>query len=200
MHSARPPHRRPAFTLVEAMIAVSLAAVAGSVLLLGTASSQQAVGDTLRRTIAAGLAEQLMDEVLGQRYCAPGTDGYPTSLGPNSWEAAGVGRQRYNDIDDYHNVRTTPPKDLWGIELGKDNGQGGTRPAAFQAPGNLMANWRQEIDVYYVSASNLNTKLSSGQVSDYRVVEVRITEYVPNVGWKQWARLRRVVAYEPLLP
>ncbi len=192
--------RRDGFTLVEALVAIAIAALAGSAMLLGTSSSLQTTDEALKRTIASGMAQQLMDEVVGQRYCAVGLDGRQWPLGCNSWEAQGACRERYDDIDDYSGVRYAPPKDPWGVGLGKDDGAGGTRPAAFQAPKGFIDDWQQEIDVFYVNENDLSTRLPSGQVSDYRVVEVRIVENDAKRGRRELIKLRRVVAYVPLLP
>jgi len=53
------------------------------------------------------------------------------------------------------------------------------------------------VDVYYVSESNLSTKLATGQTSDYRVVEVRITYNDPAQGTQLLATLKRVLSYVP---
>ena len=191
--------RKAAFTLIEALVSITIAAIAGGALLLGVNSSLQTTDEALKRTIATGMAQQLMDEAIGNLYCEPGITGYQTTLGPNSWESAGNGRERYNDIDDYNGVRTQPPKDTWAVPLGKDDGQGGQRHPAFQAPSGYYDNWRQEIDVYYVSAANLSQRLPNGQTSDYRAVEVRIVDNNPSRGPRELVKLRRVVAYVPSL-
>ncbi len=169
-----PPYRRArvaaAFTLVEALLAISVAALAGSVLLLGITSSLQTTNEALQQTIANGMAQQLMDEVVGGRY---------------------------HDVDDYDGVRRQPPTDPWGIELGKDDGEGGQRHPDFQAPAGFFDNWRQEIDVYYVGESDLTTALPAGQIRDYRAVVVRIVYVDPERGERVLAELRRVVAYVP---
>lgn len=190
---------RAAFTLVEALVAISITAIAASVLLLGVHASVQTTEEGLRQTIALGMAEQLLDEVLGARYHAVGVDGLQISLGPSSWERQGSGRERYDDVDDYHGVRAQPPEDLWGIELGTDDGEGDARHPNFCAPAGLLDPWRQEIDVYYVDESNLTVRLPAGQVSDYRAVEVRIYYNASNGGSRELAHLRRVVAYLPPL-
>jgi type II secretory pathway pseudopilin PulG len=189
-----------AFTLLEALVAIVITAVAGAALLLGTTTALQTTEESWKRTVAAGMAQQLMDEILGQRYCAAGENGRQVVLGPNSWESQGRGRERYDDIDDYHGYRSTPPRDPWGVLLGYDNGEGGLRHLAFQMPSGFFDNWRQEVDVYYVAESNPMLPLPSGQTSDFRTIEVRIVENVPNVGRREWAKLRRVVAYVPPLP
>lgn len=190
---------RRAFSLIEAVIAVGLTVMAAGTLLMAVSTSQQTTDEALRQTIAAGMAEQLMDEILGQKYCADPYNGYETNLSRSSWEAAGNGRERYNDIDDYNLVRTQPPTDLYGITLGQDDGLGGVRAAALQANTSLTSRWRQEVDVYYVSESNPTQRLTGG-TSDYRMVEVRIMEEIPGVGRRQWAKLQRVVTYVPPVP
>jgi type II secretory pathway pseudopilin PulG len=192
--------RRAAFTLVEALVAVTIAAVAASALLMGIHSSLQTTEAAMQQTIAAGMAQQLMDEVVGNLYCAPGTTGYDTSFSHSSWEGQGTGRERYNDIDDYHGERATPPKDPWGVVLGKDDGKGGQRHVAFQAPSGYFDKWQQEIDVYYVRETDPGVRLPSGQTSDYRAVEVRIVDIKPDGARRELVKLRRVVAYVPVLP
>jgi len=204
-HSSRlpavqhPGASRRAFTLVEAMVAITLAAIAGSALLMSTTSSLDSTSAAMHQTIALGMAQQLMDEVVGNRYCEAGGSAHDTVLQPGSSERVGNTRQRFDDIDDFNGYRSQPPTDAWGIALGKDNGEGGERHPAFQAPSSFLANWRQEVRVYYVSADDPSRALGSGQVSDYRAVEVRIVEQDPDRGSRELARLRRVVIYVPPL-
>jgi type II secretory pathway pseudopilin PulG len=192
--------RRPpaAFTLVEALVAISITVIGGTALLLGISSSLQTTNDALEQTIAMGLAQQLLDEALGTRYyAASGGDPYQTYLGPSSYEEGGTGRERYDDIDDFNAIRSKPPVDPWGIELGTDDGEGLQRNSNFWAPRRLFENWQQEVDVYYVDEADLTTRLSGGQVSDYRVVEVRIVLVDPERGRRELAKVRQVVAYVP---
>ena len=191
---------RAAFTLIEAMVATAITAIAGSALLLGITSSLQTTTDALEQQIASGMAQQLMDEVCGARYCELGVDGYQTSFGPSTYESSGSGRERFDDIADYDGLRVQPAEDLWGVELGSEDGQGGVRHPGFRAPAGFLDNWRQEVDVYYVSPADPSQKLPGGQVSDYRAVEVRISYVDPERGTRELTQLRRVVAYVPPLP
>jgi type II secretory pathway pseudopilin PulG len=193
-----PDASRRAFTLIEAMVSIALAAMAGTALLLGSTSSLQSTDESLKRTIASGLAQQLMDEVAGNPYCEAG-QAYAVPIACTSYESQGTGRERYDDIGDYNGVRTQPPKDLWGVALGKDDGLGGQRYVNFQALSGFLENLRQEIDVTYVSETNPTAALPAGQTSDYRAVEVRIMYVDPRGGSRQLAKLRRVVAYVPTL-
>ncbi len=189
-------HTAKAFTLFEVLLAIVIAALAGSVLLLGISTSLQTTNTSMYGTIACGMAQQLMDEIVGSRYCELGVDPYQTTLGPGADETT---RQMYDDVDDYNGLRSQPPKDFYGVALGKDDGLGGQRNPLFQAPGGFFNNWKQEVDVYYVSATDLKTKLPASQASDYRMVEVRITYIDPAQGTRVLAKLKRLVPYVPFM-
>jgi len=195
--SGLPARLRGAFTLIEAMVAIALAAIAGAALLLGVTSSLQTTDDNLRRTIAMGIAEQLMDEVLGNPYKDKNVGPYQTNVGPNSWEASTGTRERFDDLDDYNRVRSRPPVDTWGIPLGQEDGAGGLRHPNFRLPDNFLQQWREEIEVYYVDPNDFTRRLPYGSVSDYRAVEVRVLYETPEGGRRELARLRRIVAYVP---
>jgi type II secretory pathway pseudopilin PulG len=188
-----------AFTMIEVILAITMMALAGSILLLGTSSSLQTTKNSMHGAIARGMAQQLMDEIVGGRYYEAGVDPYLTTLGPDGGEASGGTRQYFDDSDDFNGVRTKAPKDSYGVALGKDDGQGGTRNPLFQIPSGIIDNWQQEVDVYYVSESDLSTKLGSGQSSDYRVVEVRITSNNPGQSSQVLATLKRVLPYVPTM-
>jgi type II secretory pathway pseudopilin PulG len=197
--SRRRPRPPAGFTLVEALISIAMAAIAGSVLMLGVTASIQTSSEAFERAIADGMARQLIDEIVGQRYAAVGAGGRQTTLSPSSWERAGAGRERYDDIDDYNGLRIQPPEDLYGVALGVDDGEGGERHPNFQAPAGYFDDWRQEIDVYYVDESDLTTRLPGGSTTDFRMVEVRIVKDQPDGTTRELARLNRVVAYvEPM--
>ncbi len=55
------------------------------------------------------------------------------------------------------------------------------------------------MDVYYVSATDLKTKLGAGQTSDYRMVEVRIIYIDPVRGARVLVNLKRLVPYVPFM-
>ncbi len=185
------------FTLLEALVAIALVAMCGAAVLWGLQSGVQNAQVALEQTIALGLAQQLMDEILGAKYCAHLNNPYETRLGCSSWEAGSQGRERYNDIDDYNGFVRSPPVDPWGIALGEDNGDGASRHPAFRAPSSVLQNWQQEVEVYYVSPTDLSSRLPPGQVSDSRAVEVRIVQQRPGGGRRELAKLREIVAYVP---
>jgi MSHA pilin protein MshD len=189
--------RRGAFTLVEAVVATSITAVAGSALLLGISSSLKTTNDVLYQSLAAGLAQRLMDEIAGKLYCGDPTVPYQYPLGPNAYESGSVCRERYDDIDDYNGFSCQPPKDCWGVAIGTDDGQGGTRDPKFQISSSHFANWQQSVSVYYVNSANLSQALPAGQTSDYRAAEVKIYFKDPNQGTRLLTTLRRVFTYVP---
>lgn len=195
----RCPQSNRGFTLVEAMVALTIVAIAGSALLLGVDSSLNLAQGSLEQTIAAGMAQQLMDEIVGARYMAAGASPYQVPFCPSASELATGTRELFDDIDDYDGWVTRPPEDMFGIDLGADNGQGGLRHESFRAPSGYFDLWEQQVRVTYVNAANLSQSLSAGQTSDYRAVEVRIVYNDPQRGPRELAKLRRVVAYVPSL-
>jgi hypothetical protein len=194
---ARTIRPRRGFSLAESIIAIGLTSMAGTGLLLALASSLQSTTNATDRAIAAGMADQLMDEIMGCRYSAAGAGAYQIPLCPNSYEMAGSGRERYDDTDDYTGFIAQPAKDQYGIELGQGDDVGGLRHPNFRLPSGTFSNWRQEIDVYYVSESNPSVKLTGSNTSNMRAVEVRIYRQDGNRGKELLKQARRVYAYVP---
>ncbi len=194
---------RQAFSLIEAMVALSITAMAGAVLLLTTEGVLKTTNDAVAQTIAQGMAAQLIDEVLGARYAAA-TDPYETNLAASSYEKAGVGRERFNDTDDYNGHAASPPIDPWGIALGhgagdtNGDGVGELRHPALRSPGDDFRGWKQKIEVYYVDPANPTIRRSNTQPTDYRAVEVTIERVEPNGAIRPLAKMRRVFCYVPI--
>jgi prepilin-type N-terminal cleavage/methylation domain-containing protein len=193
------PARNNGFTLVEAMLALAITAIAGSALLLGLNSSVQLTEHNEKRVIAQGMARQLMDEILGARYLAIGASPHQYPLCPSSWEAELDSRERYDDIDDFHDWESLPPEDGYGIPLGENDGKGGERKSQFFAPGEMFKTWRQEVRVTYADPNDLTQSLLGSSTSDYRAVQVKIVEIDPDRGPIELAKIRRIVAYVPAL-
>jgi prepilin-type N-terminal cleavage/methylation domain-containing protein len=188
---------RNGFSLIEAMVALSITAIAGSVLLLATESVLQTTNDAVAQTVAQGMAAQLIDEVLGARF-AGGTDPYETTLAPSAWEKAGAGRERYNDTDDYDGYTAAPPKDAWGMALGQGDTNGALRHPSLRNSSTEFQDWKQKIEVYYVSATDHTVRLADNQPTDYRAVEVTIERTEPNGSVRPLAKMRRVFCYVPI--
>ncbi len=170
--SNRPrPKTTGGFTLVEALVAISIAALAGSVLLLGVTTSLQNTDEALRQTVALGMAQQLLDEVVGA----------------GSLEA----------IDEYDGFHDAPPADSWGVPLGMEDGHGGLRHPNFRAASGLLDHYARHVRVAPAAPSDLTSPLSAGQTSDYRLLEVRVTYTAPNRPARELVRTKRVVADVP---
>ena len=192
--------RRRGFTLVEAMVAISITALAGSLILLAVETSLRTTNDSVEETLALGLAQQLVDEISGQQYHGPGESPTRTPLGPSAFESQGEGRERYDDIGDYHGYSSRPPKDMWGIRIGAEDGAGGLRNPRFRPVSGYFARWRQQVEVYYVSDSDLTVRLADGQTSNHRCVSVTIERVEEDGAVRPLAQINRVFAYVPTLP
>ncbi|MBN2217960.1 MAG: prepilin-type N-terminal cleavage/methylation domain-containing protein [Pirellulales bacterium] len=194
------PRRRTGFSLTEALVSLTITAVAGAAIVFSVNSNLQLTDHTQRRVIAQGMARQLMDEVLGTRYMALDSTPYQTVFTPSSWELETGTRERFDDIDDYHGTLSEPPVDEYGILLGTGNGEGGQRNPAFWAPIGYLSRWQQQITVSYASSLDLNQSLSGNQTSDFRAVEVRIVYNDSERGPIELAKIRRIVSYVPSVP
>ena len=195
--SASPLGVGAGFTLVEAVVALTVTSIAGTAMLVGINSNIQLTQRAEERIVAQGMARQLMDEVMGTRYMALNTTPYQTVFGPSTWESQLPTRQRYDDIDDFHNWSTQPPVDEYGVPLGRNDGKGGQRHPAFRLPANRFSQWRQEVTVSYVNPNNLDQRLSGMNTSDYRAVRVRILRHEPGRGQVELASISRIVSYVP---
>jgi prepilin-type N-terminal cleavage/methylation domain-containing protein len=194
----RDPRRsRNGFTLVEALAALTILVMASSVILLSLETAVNTAVDGVESTIAEGLADQIIVEVLGRRYKAFGTDAYQYPLGPSSWEQQGNGRERFNDTDDFHSFVAEGAEDVWGLPLGTGDGEGRPRHPNFQVPAEFFKNWRQDIAVHYVNETDLSQNLGRYQTSNFRAVEVTISRRLADGTLRPLATRRRVFAYVP---
>lgn len=189
---------RAAFTLVEALLGVTVTSVAGTAVLLGLSSSLDSADASLSQLTATGLAQLYLDELSGLMYAEPG-NGPQGGMGPGSPEQAGLGRTLYDDMDDYHGLSNQPPRDTWNVNYGEDNGAGGQRHPNFRLPTGALANYRVACEIYYVSSSNLTTRLTGSSRSNYRAIHVRVFVSESGRGERQLVDLRRVVGYVPSL-
>lgn len=196
MPRLRPTYRAPrGFTLIEALLTMTLVSVAGAAMLTGLVSAMETNRTALEMTIAQGIAQQMIDDIAARKY----HDGnpYQVPLSASAYETSGPGYSRYNDIDDFHGYVDQPVADPWGIPLGTGNGLGGTRNANFQVRSGYFERWRREVKVYYVSESDLVTPLTGAQTSNYRLVHVQVYS-VPVSGTKRLlAEAKRVFANVP---
>jgi type II secretory pathway pseudopilin PulG len=188
---------RAAFTLVEALVSTAIATIAGTAILLGIGGAIEITDAVLDETLADGMAQQLMDEIAGCLFVEPGLDWQSATLGPDAGETNDNRRDAYDDIDDFHGLKVSPPRDLWGIPLGTDNGAGGQRHAAFRVPSAVFNGWRQQVEVFFVSEDDLNTPLPAGQFSRCKVARVRVSRRDAGGAQRTLAEMTRVFHYLP---
>jgi type II secretory pathway pseudopilin PulG len=115
--------------VVASTMIVGLMAVAALNSLGAATRSAESIGN---RAVAAGLADELMAEILGTKYSDP--SGSPV-FGPEAGETAGP-RSAFDDVDDYHGWNQSPPKYRDGT----------TMPD--------RTDWRQRVQVRLIVPSN----------------------------------------------
>jgi len=189
---------RRGFSLIEALIALSVTSLAGAVLLLGVHSSLATTTDAVDRTIADGIAQQVLHEILTKRYVGPGDNPLATSLGATSSELLGGGTSLFDDSDDYVGFATLPLKGSHGELLSTGDGAGNLRPANFRLRSEVFRTWRLSVDVYYVDPNNHT--LRSAIPAYFRAIEVRVELIEPSGAAMPLADQKRVIEYMPPSP
>lgn len=194
---------RTGFTLIEALVSISIMALAGSVLLLAAQTSLDATDDAAKQAIAQGICEQALDEIMSKRYVEAGLAYDQNTLSTDSGETL---RQDRDDTDDFNGYSVQPIQDTYGQTLGNGDDAGSTRHANFRVVNGFFAKWRLRVDVYYVSSSDLSVRLDNPAVaaggtltttSGYRCAEATV-EYQDTDGtYRTLAKGRRVYAYIP---
>jgi type II secretory pathway pseudopilin PulG len=187
--------RRRGFSLVEALVALSITALAGSVLLLSVDSSLATTMEALQRTIADGLAQQVMDEMLTKQYMEDGGDPLGGLLDATAWELLGLGTERFNDVDDYAGYLRHPTEGIWGEAPGTGDDQGNLRLDNFRLRADYFQNWQQRVLVYFVNPNDHTVQ--SGSPTAYRALEVHIELVGANGAVRPLASRKRVIAYVP---
>ena len=193
------PQRRRAFSLVEVLVSLTIIGLAGAALLLATESTTQAGNDAVSATIARGIADQVLDDLLGRRYVAAGEAETVLPLGTELGEASTPPKTiLFDDTDDFDRLELSPPVDPWGIGIGQGNGAGGLRPEDFRVSSSHFANWKVSVVIRYVNESNPAVDLTGSATSGMRSATVTVTRTINGVT-DELARIRRVFAYVPTI-
>lgn len=189
------PRRQRGFSLVEALVALSITALAGSVLLLSVDSSLATTMEAVQQTIADGIAQQVLDEMLTKRYMESGGNPLTDLLNATAWELLGAGTERFDDVDDFAGYIAHPAEGIFGEALGTGDDEGDLRLDNFRLRSDYFQNWRQRVLVYFVDPNDHT--IQSATPTAYRAIEV-IVEYIgPNGAARPLARRKRVIAYVP---
>jgi hypothetical protein len=181
--------------LIEALIALSITSLAGAVLLLSVQSSLDTTLEAVERTIADGVAQQTIDEVLTKRYVGAEDDPLTTTLGALTNELLGAGTSLFDDTDDYTGYVAQPLKGAYGEILGTGDDNGNLRLANFRVRSDFFQNWRVRVAVYYVSPDDHT--LTSVAPTSFRAIEVHVEKALASGQYFPLAVRKRVVAYIP---
>ncbi len=134
--------------LVVAILIVGMLVVAALKTLGG---ATQAARYTAEKTIAQGLAEELLTEILCTHYAEPDD---PSVFGIEGSESS-TSRSLYDDVDDYNGWSASPPQDKDGtVRTDK-------------------ANWRRQVAVRYVDDHDL----TADSATDQGVKEISVKVY-----------------------
>jgi type II secretory pathway pseudopilin PulG len=183
------------FSLVEALVALSITSLAGAVLLLAVESSLGTTTEAVHRTIADGIAQQTLHEILTKRYTEKGESPLLGPLGPATGELLGLATALFDDTDDYANLVIQPLRDANGQLLGTANDNGQPRLANFRVRSDFFQNWRLRVEVYYVNPANPLQR--SATATSHRAIEVFVEQIEPSGGVLPLAHRRSVIAYVP---
>lgn len=195
-----PPSRlRFGFSLMEAVVAMSIVAFASSVLLLGVEATMESVEEQEEITIADGMARQMLDEIQGQSWVDPALRSHPyqTSLSASPDELVGPGRSRFDDTDDYNNYISTPPVNIEGKALAATDSTGDTLPEAFRPRSNFLSNWRLTVEVAYLNENDHSVQMADYQPTNYRVLVCRVYRRNRDNTWREIVSRERVISYIP---
>ena len=191
--SSRRP--RAAFSLIEALIALSITSIAGAVLLLSVQSALDTTIEAVDKTIADGIAQQTMDEILTKRFVGAAENPLTATLGALSNELQNLGTSLFDDADDYAGYVAQPLKGFFGETLGTGDDSGGLRLQNFRVRSDYFQNWRVRVDVYYVNPDNHLQRSTSA--TNFRMIDVNVELVRSNGTVLPLSNRRRVIAYVP---
>lgn len=190
---APPPHA--AFSLIEALIALSITSLAGAVLLLSVQSSLDSTLEAVERTIADGVAQQTVDEILTKRWSGEEDTPLTATLGALTNELLGLGTSLFNDTDDFAGYIAQPLEGTFGEVLGTGDDNGNLRLANFRVRSDFFQTWRIRANVYYVSPNDHT--LTSSTPTSFRAIEVHVEKALSPGKYLPLATRKRIVTYIP---
>jgi type II secretory pathway pseudopilin PulG len=194
-HAIKGLRHGAAFSLIEALIALSITSLAGAVLLLSVQSSLDTTLEAVERTIADGVAQQTIDEILTKQYVGEEDDPLTTTLGALTNELLGLGTSLFDDTDDYAGYVAQPLKGTFGEVLGTGDDNGNLRLANFRVRSDFFQKWRVRVAVYYVNANDHT--VTSVAPTSFRAIEVHVEKSLPSGNYFPLAVRKRVIAYIP---
>ena len=170
---------RPAFSLVESLVAVAVTSVTCTAVMVSMGRSVADNADVVNRTVAVELARDLMEEIATRRF-----------LDPDPKAGFGIERDEvtrpqvravFDDLDDYDGWQASPPQGVDGTGLGGDLAGGET---------DSLGDYRRAVVVEYVANDDHRRVVTAGE-SDF----VRVTVTVAYKGSPVY-RLQKLFGYD----
>lgn len=184
---------RAGFSMVEAMIAVTITTVAGGALLASLGGAVRSSTEAMQSAVARGLAEQLMEEIAASRF--------PSDTNPTP---VGAARTGFDDIDDFAGWSARPPVDRLGSTLGQDgrdsSGLPATRPEGLQPDADFVSCFTREVLVERVEPDTGSGWNVVSQHTNFRRVMVRVSYTDARSQTRTLAELTRIFSYVPVAP
>lgn len=194
----RPNHSRAAFSLAEALVALTILGLAGSALLLATDAALQSSADSFDQAIAAGLAHQVIDEAMGLGYVEKGNSPLQVPMGPEAGETSLPRKTSlFDDTDDFFGYLAFPPTDPWAQPLGRGDGQGNLRHPNFRLPANRFNDWGVAVWVWYVDENNPGVNQGWFTATGMRAIEARVYKRDGQGNYRMLNVVRRVFGHVP---
>ena len=185
--------RRSGFSMVEALIAVTITTIGGAALLTSIGAAVHTSTDAAHRAVARGLAEQMIDEIAAQRF--------PASTNPM---LAVTSRISFDDIDDYDGWSARPPQVREGLAVGNEGGIvfGVTQPRleAMRADADLIGLFTRRVDVERIRPDGGSGWTVVSQHTNFRRVTVRVDYTDAQSNTATLAEISRVFTYVPFAP
>ncbi len=179
------------FSMAEALLAMTIASVAGTAMLSSLFAAIRTSSLAVESTVAAGLAQQLMDEVAAVSF----PNGTQPALPPNSLRSA------FTNLDNFAGYTATPPIDRYGLPIGTEGSvPGSPRPVNMQPNPSELANYTQNVIVEQVQPGGPTGWTVVSSSPNYRRVTVQIVVTDPNTAPRVAAELMRVFSYVPANP
>ncbi|MFK7779017.1 MAG: hypothetical protein QM501_13010 [Gimesia sp.] len=188
--------RRTGISLIESLVAVTITAIAGTALFSAIGASLGASYSTLNKSIGAGLANQMLDELTAVRF-PTADDTRPTSSGT---------RSSFNDLDDYQNWSSTPPAHKNGISLGNSmltvlDTYPISRPSLLKPDSDFLSRLTREVSVERIRHDARSGWIVTNDQTDYRRIIVKIKlRASANLPSHEIAEATRIFSYVPLSP
>ena len=185
--------RRSGFSMVEALIAVTITTIGGAALLTSIGAAVHTSTDATHRAVARGLAEQMIDEIAAQRF--------PASTNPM---LAVTSRIFFNDIDDYDGWSARPPQVREGLTVGTEGNIvfGVTQPRldALRPDLDLIGKFTRRVDVERIQPDGGSGWTVVSQHTNFRRVTVRVDYTDGQSNTATLAEISRIFTYVPFAP